>query len=329
MHFNEQRRFFGLWEESVVYDVVRLVKAGLGMCGADMTAYQSDEKRIMQEAGDKRDGVGKMDEALHLPHPWNLFGLEIRNNLDEMGSGERGGYIYTLVEPFREYQGVKFDGVDEEQARMDFETCTLNLKKWYAWVFFGYENVVQKFGRALDLLLLERGINLHLQWYERALGVPSLANWRKNERETEAARHFGVDIREAIKVVGDALPRLDAEKLAEGRKTAGAGIRGRLLKGGGDLLAMLHRLIDGRRGKSVALVLYACMELGYMTRPTQGDLLDEFDMIGSWESVCKYLRGGAYMLDRKEVEAVKARLSEVVERHEKVDSVPKTATRNG
>lgn len=327
LQFYEQRRFFGLWEESVVYDVVRLVKAGLGMCGADMTAYQSDEKRIMQEAGDKRGGVDKMDEALRLPCPWNSFGLEIRNNLDEMGSGERGGYIYTLVEPFREYQGVKFDGVDEEQARMDFSTCTLNLKKWYAWVFFGYENVVQKFGRALDLLLLERGINL--QWYERALGVPSLANWRKNERETEAARHFGVDIREAIKVVGDALPRLGAEKPAAGQNTAGNGIRGRLLKGGGDLLAMLHRLIDGRRGKSVALVLYACMELGYMTRPTQGELLAEFDMIGSWESVCKYLRGGAYMLDRKEVEAVKARLSEVVERPENVDSVPKTATRNG
>ena len=327
LHFNEQRRFFWLWEESVVYDVVRLVKAGLGMCGADMTAYQSDEKRIMQEAGDKRGGVDKMDEALRLPYPWNSFGLEIRNNLDGMSSGERGGYIYTLVEPFREYQGVKFDGVDEEQARMDFNTCTLNLKKWYAWFFFGYENVVQKFGRALDLLLLERGINL--QWYERALGVPSLADWRKNERETEAARHFGVDIREAIKVVGDALPRLGAEKPAAGQNTAENGIRGRLLKGGGDLLAMLHRLIDGRRGKAVALVLYACMELGYMTRPTQGELLDEFDMIGSWESVCKYLRGGAYMLDRKEVEAVKARLSEVVERPENVDSVPKTATRNG
>ena len=329
LHFNEQRRFFYLWEKSVVYDVVCLVKAEAGLdCCCELSPKNITE--ILNRAGMLLDGVEELENGIM---GWSYRRLplceEVKNNLDEMEGGERGGYIYTLIEPFRDYMGVKFDGVEDvEKAKRVFRHCCYGDGRSMAGKFLEmYERIAGEYGRMLDAVLLGCGINL--QWYERALGVPSLAGWRKNEREMEAARYLNVDIREAARVVDEALPRLDAERPTAGRNGAKMGIRGRLLKGGEVLLEVLHRLMDGKKGKRVALVLYACMELGYMTRPTQGELLAGFGITGSGEGINKYLRGGVSTFDRKDVEAVKKRLMEAVERHEKGDSVPKTATRNG
>lgn len=329
LHFNEQRRFFGLWEKSVVYDVVCLVKAEAGLdCCFNLSP--KNITWVLNRAALLLGGVEELEkEVMNWPFVERPLCEEIKNNLAEMKESVSVGYIYTLIEPFRDYQSVKFDGVEDvEKAKLLFRRCFWgDGRSMAAKTFAMYERIVNEFGRMLDIILLKRGKNL--QWYERAVGVQCLADWSRNEREVDVARYLCLDIREAAKMVDEALPRLDAGKTIVGREGVVSGFRGRLLKGGDELLAMLHRLIHGKRGKAVALVLYACMELGYMTRPTKGELLAAFGIVGSGESINKYLRGGVCMFDRKEVEAVKARLSEVVERHEKVDSVPKTATRNG
>lgn len=336
MCFLYEHDFFEDWRSNVLPAVVMVLRGELGLSGQMLPDNECVE--VLLVAAKRLEGLRLVEHDLD---NWFAQGGcavigEIEGNLKVMGGEERKGYVYTLVEPFVSYQMLKYMQIEDRQeatcghihADEMYTECRRKKEKSPAeCVFSVYENILEMYGRALDFTLLRYGVNL--QWYERYFGIHGMAGWRQNEREEFVARHLHVDIREAARMVDEALPRLDAERPAARRNCGKSGVAGRLLKGGGDLLAMLHRLIDGRRGKAVALVLYACLELGYMTRPTQGELLAEFDVIGSWESVCKYLRGGAYMLDRKEVEAVKARLSEVVERPEKADSVPKTATRNG
>lgn len=48
-----------------------------------------------------------------------------------------------------------------------------------------------------------------------------------------------------------------------------------------ELLKKLHLLIDGKKGKSVALVIHLCVELGLMSKPTFGVLKAEFGNIGN------------------------------------------------
>lgn len=223
LHFNEQRRFFYLWEKSVVYDVVCLVKAEAGLdCCCELSPKNITE--ILNRAGMLLDGVEELENGIM---GWSYRRLplceEVKNNLDEMEGGERGGYIYTLIEPFRDYMGVKFDGVEDvEKAKRVFRYCCYGDGRSMAGKFLEmYERIAGEYGRMLDAVLLGCGINL--QWYERALGVPSLAGWRKNEREMEAASYLNVDIREAARVVDEALPRLDAERPTAGRNGAGNG----------------------------------------------------------------------------------------------------------
>lgn len=55
-----------------------------------------------------------------------------------------------------------------------------------------------------------------------------------------------------------------------------------------ELLKKLHLLIDGKKGKAVALVIRLCVELGLMSRPTFGVLEAEFGKIGHRSNYDKY-----------------------------------------
>lgn len=48
-----------------------------------------------------------------------------------------------------------------------------------------------------------------------------------------------------------------------------------------DLLKELHLLIDGQKGKFVAIVIHVCVEMGLMGKPTFGVLKAEFGNIGN------------------------------------------------
>ena len=58
-----------------------------------------------------------------------------------------------------------------------------------------------------------------------------------------------------------------------------------------ELLKKLHQLIDGKKGKAVALVIRSCVELGLMSKPTFGVLKAEFGDIGHHSNYDKYFSG--------------------------------------
>lgn len=56
----------------------------------------------------------------------------------------------------------------------------------------------------------------------------------------------------------------------------------------GEKLKKLHTLIDGKKGKSLALIIMACVKQGYMTKPTYQQLANEFGDIGSRQAYTNY-----------------------------------------
>jgi hypothetical protein len=53
----------------------------------------------------------------------------------------------------------------------------------------------------------------------------------------------------------------------------------------------LHTLIDGKKGKDIAVVFIQARIVGLITRyPTKGELNSEFDWKGSWQSIYKVLQ---------------------------------------
>ena len=59
------------------------------------------------------------------------------------------------------------------------------------------------------------------------------------------------------------------------------------------LLARLHQLIDGCRGADVGSVLLHCVQKNYLTRrPTRKEFMSEFELLGSWGSIHKYMDEG-------------------------------------
>lgn len=56
----------------------------------------------------------------------------------------------------------------------------------------------------------------------------------------------------------------------------------------GEKLKKLHTLIDGKKGKSLALIIMVCVKQGYMTKPTYQQLANEFGDIGSRQAYTNY-----------------------------------------
>lgn len=57
----------------------------------------------------------------------------------------------------------------------------------------------------------------------------------------------------------------------------------------GSKLEKLHKLIEGKKGRDAALVILACMEKGWMTRPTFTQVKEELGVVGSQQAFNKYL----------------------------------------
>lgn len=56
----------------------------------------------------------------------------------------------------------------------------------------------------------------------------------------------------------------------------------------GERLKKLHTLIDGKKGKEIALIIIACVKLGFMGKPTFQQLANEFGDIGSRQAYTNY-----------------------------------------
>ena len=57
----------------------------------------------------------------------------------------------------------------------------------------------------------------------------------------------------------------------------------------GSKLEKLHKLIEGKKGRDAALVILACMEKGWMTRPTFTQVKEELGVVGTQQAFNKYL----------------------------------------
>lgn len=81
----------------------------------------------------------------------------------------------------------------------------------------------------------------------------------------------------------------EIQKSAKGKGRPKETLQDKVVGGDTKLIADLHSLIDGKRGKDVALYIVACMKLGKLTRPTYTQIVNEFGDIGSKAGYNRYL----------------------------------------
>ena len=70
-------------------------------------------------------------------------------------------------------------------------------------------------------------------------------------------------------------------------------------------LDVLRKLITGRKGKDVALIIYSCIEVGKMIKPTFTQLKNEFGEIGNRSGYNKYMEKADIVFTQNEIEAIK------------------------
>lgn len=75
-----------------------------------------------------------------------------------------------------------------------------------------------------------------------------------------------------------------------------------------EVLKKLHSLIDGKRGKNVALVIVASVEMGLIQKPTYKEVKSEFGDIGAESGYNNYLDRDKFT--SVEYEGIKTRLSD-------------------
>ncbi len=68
-----------------------------------------------------------------------------------------------------------------------------------------------------------------------------------------------------------------------------------------DTLDKLHKLIDGKKGKAVALAVYGCVQVSKMHRPTFSQLKNEFGDIGNESGYYSYYREAEYKFTKDEI----------------------------
>lgn len=70
-------------------------------------------------------------------------------------------------------------------------------------------------------------------------------------------------------------------------------------------LDVLRKLITGKKGRDVALIIYSCIEAGKMIKPTFTQLKNEFGDIGNRSGYNKYMNNADFAFTQNEIEAIK------------------------
>lgn len=68
----------------------------------------------------------------------------------------------------------------------------------------------------------------------------------------------------------------------------------------GSKLQKIHALMDGQKGKGAALIILACIKIGWITRPTHKVVADEFGVIGVQQGFTRYLKDSMFTKDELE-----------------------------
>lgn len=76
----------------------------------------------------------------------------------------------------------------------------------------------------------------------------------------------------------------------------------------GSKLQKIRSVMVGRRGKGAALIILACIKIGWMQRPTYTQVEKEFGDIGSKAGFNKYMNGGLSLYSKEEIDGAIASL---------------------
>ena len=74
----------------------------------------------------------------------------------------------------------------------------------------------------------------------------------------------------------------------------------------GKIVKAIHKVIDGQKGKNVALYIWACIEIGWITKPTFTQVQDEFGDIGNKSGFNKYLANNGLFTEEEKTGAQNA-----------------------
>lgn len=187
-------------------------------------------------------------------------------------------------------------------------------------------HIVTLFANRLDALLLERGINL--LWYQQESGI-----YLKPYRYIHDVDLLVGSYELAKKYIDEALPKLDnlqqagpqqqaqilsstqadkAELHNKAPKCKGrpkGTLRDKMIcENADEMLLKLHQLMNGRKGRDVALFITASIKGGIMTKPTFRQVADEFGDIGNPSGYNRYM--GSKLFSDMEIEAAIKKLKE-------------------
>lgn len=81
----------------------------------------------------------------------------------------------------------------------------------------------------------------------------------------------------------------------------------------GERLKIVHTYIDGKKGKDAVAIILACMDIGWMQKPTFGQVSNEFGDIGSKQNYNQYLDKRKFNY-QEEIEPIKDALRSVLEK---------------
>jgi hypothetical protein len=77
-------------------------------------------------------------------------------------------------------------------------------------------------------------------------------------------------------------------------------------------LKQIHRIAGGKQGKSIALIITACIKLGWITKPTFSQIENEFGNIGNRSGYNKYVNNTSNFTD-DEIKGMKTALLKSIE----------------
>lgn len=82
-----------------------------------------------------------------------------------------------------------------------------------------------------------------------------------------------------------------------------------LVKNKEEVLKDIHKIAAGKRGKVIALIFLECVYLGIMTKPTYGEVKNEFGDIGNRSNYNKYMK--ETMHSEEDIKGMRARLKQL------------------
>lgn len=72
----------------------------------------------------------------------------------------------------------------------------------------------------------------------------------------------------------------------------------------GSKLQKIHKVMDGKKGKDVALIILACMQIGWMLKPTSTQVKEEFGDIGALQGFNDYINNSEEKFAKCEIKGV-------------------------